>query len=461
MNPIFSSILCVFLLLCSFIYTAEEDLDPIEVRLATESALQPLYLSPLINEGADFPDSYLKQLEQVLTFDLNHTGFSYIVKRTHNGDQLVSSGTIEQVGSLAEWKAQNIAYVVKGNVQGRNLSAVMLNVFNQELKKVAALSLSGDLAQDRRQVHKLADMVNKAFFGSEGIASTKILYSVKVPGKKISDLLADIWEADYDGANARQLTKGGYYCISPTYLPPKAGFVTGGFMYVSYEIGQPKIYLASFKDLVPRRLAYLKGNQFMPTISRQRDKVAFISDVTGNPDLFIQPFSPDTGAVGKPFQVFSAKQATQGSPSFSPDGKRLAFVSDKDGSPRIYVIDIPEAGISLNDVKALLISKQNRENSAPCWSPDGTKIAYCGRSKGSERQIWMYDFKANKETQLTRGAGNKENPSWAPNSQHLVYNSSDTNASELYLININQLEPFQITSGRGEKRFPSWEPRVR
>jgi TolB protein len=147
-----------------------------------------------------------------------------------------------------------------------------------------------------------------------------------------------------------------------------------------------------------------------------------------------------------------------GFPNFRPDGKKIAFVSNKDGSPKIYVIDIPEAGMSLKNIHPVLISKRNRENSAPAWSPDGTKIAYCSR-QGSDRQIWIYDFTANQERQVTQGAGNKENPSWAPNSLHLVYNSSDGNKSELYLINLNQSDAIQITSGQGEKRFPAWEPR--
>lgn len=455
----FRSTLLFFLFSLTFLsVSSEEDDNPIEILLDTESELKPLYLISIINEGSEFPDPYLRQLDGVLNFDLNNNGFSYVVKQNNKLDQLSLLGSVEQIGNLPGWKSQNILYVVKAFIQGHNLLANILDVDHQVLKKIGPLTLSGDLSQDRRKIHQMADVIHKAFFGIEGIASTKIIFSNKVASSK-EKLLADIWEIDYDGSNTRQITKGGYYCISPVYLPPKVGFVSGGFMYVSYQIGQPKIYLAAFKDLVPRRLTSLKGNQFMPAISRQRNQVAFISDVTGNPDLFIQPFSSDEGAIGKPFQVFSGKQATQGSPTFSPDGKRLAFVSDKDGSPRIYVIDIPKPGVSLKDVKAVLISKQNRENSAPCWSPDGSKIAYCGKNRGCDRQIWVYDFKTNKEIPLTRGSGNKENPSWAPNNLHLVYNSADVNASELYLINLNQLEPVRITSGGGEKRFPSWEPR--
>lgn len=442
---------------CFSIGAEDEDADPIEVSLATDSQLQPLYLGAIFNEDDGFNDSYVKQLEKILAFDLGHNGSTLLVKHADQADQWLSSGAFEQVGSLSNWKNQNIKFVIKSKIKDHKISVLIVNIFDQGIKSIDSLPLSGDLSDDRQQIHKIADIIHKALFDVDGVASTKILYSLKIPtpnGKGISE----IWESDYDGANAHQLTKGGYYNISPTYLSPKPGYLTGGFMWVSYQIGQPKIYVASLKDPTPVRLTLVKGNQFMPAVSRQRDKVAFICDVTGNPDLFIQPFSQEKGALGKPYQIYSAKKATQGTPTFSPDGKKLAFVSDKDGSPKVYVIDIPEPGTSLKNVKAVLISKQNRENSAPNWSPDGKKLAYCARSGGA-RQIWIYDFETNKEKQVTKGATNKENPFWAPNSTHLVFNTSETNASDLFLININQADATQITFGKGEKRFPSWEPR--
>jgi TolB protein len=215
--------------------------------------------------------------------------------------------------------------------------------------------------------------------------------------------------------------------------------------------------MCSLKNGQKQRVAELRGNQLMPAISRQRDQIAFISDVTGNPDLFVQPFMPEKGAVQKAQQVFSAKQATQGSPSFSPDGKKLAFVSDKDGAPKVYMISIPAPGANIKDIKATLISKANRENSAPSWSPDGKKIAYCSRNKG-DRQIWVYDFDKKQETQITEGSGHKENPSWAPNNHHLVYNSSDQKGA-LYVTTISGGNGVQITSSAVDACFPNWEPR--
>jgi TolB protein len=452
---------CLNLILSGLLFAGEKGEDSFVVRLATESSLAPLYLLPFVGDQTNFNESYLHQLEHILKFDLHHNGTTFVTKRTPELDQIGQTETLHQLGPISTWKEHPIFYVLKPQIQEQSIVIIMLDTQKQALKKTDPFPLSGNLEQDRRQIHRLADVIHKALFGTEGIASTRIIYTIKNQNSPDSSKwTSDVWESDYDGGNLHKITQERSFCVSPVYLPPKPGYATGGFLYVSYRLGQPKIYVASLKDGKNSRLTDLRGNQLMPAISQQRDKVAFVCDVTGNPDLFLLNFSPDKGAMGKPQQIFSAKQATQGSPSFSPDGQRIAFVSDKDGSPKIYVMQIPPPGTTLKNIKATLVSKSNRENSAPAWSPDGTKLAYCSRSKG-DRQIWIYDFNTNQERQVTQGAGHKENPSWAPNSLHLVYNSSDPKFNELFIVNLNQLEPIQITFGSGEKRFPNWEPRLR
>lgn len=443
------NLFCLIALLHLIPFRGFSEEESIIVKLATESTLAPLYFLPFSTEQSDLEKPYVQELEKILMFDLDNNGLTFVSKRTEENNRI-------PITSTAAWKGQ-ISYVIKGQIQDKKLTLLMLDVQKQSLKTTEPFILTGDLNLDRRQIHRASDVIHKVFSGTEGIATTHLLYTVKrtLEGTKT---LSEVWEIDYDGENPRQITQESSLCVTPAYIPPKPGFLAGGFLYVSYALGQPKIYVSSLKNGKKSRLTTLPGNQLMPAISRQRDKVAFISDVTGNPDLFLQNFDPEKGAIGKPQQIFSARQATQGSPTFSPDGSQVAFVSNKDGSPKIYIIDIPQPGTNLKDIKATLISKANRENTAPAWSPDGKKLAYCSRSSG-DRQIWVYDFNTNREKQITQGSGHKENPSWAPNSLHIVYNTSDSKGGELFIINLNQTNSIQITKGAGEKGFPSWEPK--
>jgi TolB protein len=322
------------------------------------------------------------------------------------------------------------------------------------------LQITGDLSKDRRVIHRLADGMHQAFFGQDGGATSRILFTLRTKDpNRPGNFLSSVWEADYDGANARQVTKSSGYCVTPVFIPPKSGNSSGSFLYVGYKSGQPKIFVGTFDGREGDRLVSLGGNQLMPAISRQRDKIAFISDVTANPDLFLVPFDPQMGVTDKPRKIFAAPMATQGTPTFSPDGNKIAFVSNKEGAPRIWVMEIPAPGTPLKAINPKLLSKLQRECTAPSWSPDGKKIAYCSSTAGV-RQIWIYDFITGQDVQITRGEKNKENPSWSSNSLCLIYNTSDAKDSDLYIVGIKAKRPEKIAiTVLGEKHFPAWETR--
>ncbi len=446
-----------FTLLMAWSSLFSEEAQELVVKLPTSTPLLPMYVAQITSEDTEFDHGYLAKLQSVLRYDFDNNALTQLLGPNAEKEALAARSYGEPESALSSWRAAHVMYVIIPRVQANHLSLRLIAVNNQVVKELSDIALSGDLEEDRHRIHLVSDSVHHELFGVEGIATTRILYTkrfVNSTGKQVSE----VWEADYDGSGARQITHDGAYCITPSYIPPAPGMISRQFVYVTYRWGPPKIMYASLKDGVGQRFTDLRGNQLLPCVSRQRDKVAFISDITGNPDLFVQPFSPEYGAVGKPMQVFSARGSTQGSPSFSPDGKKLAFVSDKAGQPQIYAMDLPTGGAKLKDLHPVLVSVKARNGTAPAWSPDGSKIVFCSQTKGL-RQLWLYDVATRQEYQLTFGPANKENPSWAPDSLHLVYNTADAGDSELFLLDLHRLKPIKIELGEGEKRFPSWEPR--
>ncbi len=435
--------------------------DEIVVHLSSEEKCAPLYLTPIEDIRSGFDTQYLQALEKVLSFDLDHNGRTGVIPHTKKYKEQAKQESGLHVFEREKWRALGCDFVVKTAISNKKFTTTLFSVQTGTIKGIDGVQLSGNIQQDRRIIHSIADSMHEALFGKRGVCDTRILYTVRTrAGASSSDWVTEVWESDYDGGGARQITRHGGLCVTPTYIPAPVGERCHNLLYVCYQVGQPKIYTTTAGKSESTRLTFMRGNQLMPALSPLHNQIAFISDITGNPDLFVQDFSLNDGLLGKPRQVFCAPQAAQGTPTYSPDGQKLAFVSNKDGTPRIYQLKIPKAGASLKEIKPQLISKKNRNNTCPAWSPDGTKIAYSATTAGV-RQVWVYDVATATESQLTDGYGHKENPTWAPDSLHLMFNSSTETTSELFLINLNQKKGVKITNGPGEKRFPAWEPTTR
>lgn len=98
----------------------------------------------------------------------------------------------------------------------------------------------------------------------------------------------------------------------------------------------------------------------------------------------------------------------------SPDGKKLALVAhgdifaapEKDGGEAVRVTRTPE-----------------RERDVH-WSPDSNRIVYVSE-RGGHNNLYEYDFSTNKESALTSGTEENENPRYAPDGKSIVYTRGD------------------------------------
>ncbi len=419
----------------------------LEVHLATRSTLKPVYLSRLHHVEHDW--RYYEEIRSILEFDLNASGHCTILQREERLEETLQFPNVRENFNLSAWKKEKIPFCLALSVSQNKLELTVFNVEKETSKKYPPIPL------ERQAIHQLADAIQKDLFGQEGISSLKLIYTkrTKNESEKGRGWISEVWVSDSDGANARQITRENSYCLCPYFLPGSGE----EFFYVSEKSGQSKIYRASLSNPKGELMVDLRGNQALPSISQKKTQMAFITDVAGRPDLFIQNFDEKGRMNGKARQLFSAPRATQATPTYSPDGKQIAFVSDKDGPPRIYILNVVDAKNTKKQTPHL-ITKKNRENTSPSWSPDGSKLAYSAKVDGV-RQIWIYDVLTEEEIPLTSGPQNKENPSWAPDSFHLVYNTESDDVCELYLIHLNQGEPIQISKGLEQKRFASWQPR--
>ena len=433
-----------FYFLAPFFFLQSEE---IEVKLKTQTPLKSAYLSQinLFDDASNW--KYVDELRDIIEFDLNVGAFLTVLPIHDPFENVLKKQNKAHIQS--HFYKERIPYVFYVTLGQNSLEITAYHIEKGFSKRYVGCPITKNMNEDRIHLHKLVDTIHKDLFGIQGISSMRIIYSQKEMDRN-GDPISEIWMADYDGSNIKQMTFENVYCLTPFFFPTQSDQTQFGF--VSYKNGQSKIYTSS--DQNP--FIELRGSQVLPALHPNQKQIAFITDAAGRPDLFIQNLNASGKCIGKARQLFTYPRATQASPTFSPDGKKIAFVSDKDGPPRIYCLDISKSSTQKTHPK--LITKKNRENISPAWSPNGKKIAYSAKI-GDTRQIWIYDLDTEEEMQLTTGPENKENPSWAPDSIHLIYNTDQEGVGQIYLIDLFQQKPIQITHGNGIKRFASFETR--
>ena len=393
--------------------------DEINISLKTKNILTPVYLS--------YENDFDKNpLYDVLEFDLKNSGYCEIVSDKKLA-QFVISPTILKNKILFEIFEKN----------------------KNKKFKLCSFDISEKLTIDRKKIHKVSDHFLKTCLNKKGIATTKILFTKRYEYIKDEkkQYYSDIWVSDYDGQNAKKLISDGHYNIHPIFIPG-----SNNFIFSSYRTNQSKIYISSINGSEKTPLIRLSGNQLLPSISNDGNHLAFISDISGRADLFLLIYDDEGNLIKKPIQLFSKPRTTNASSTFSPNADKIAFVSDKDGPPRIYIMNINDR-IKLNKrPKTYLITKRNRHNVTPTWSNNGNLLAYSAKTNNFW-QIWIYDFEKDEEKQVTFDQKNKENPIFAQDNLHLVYNTEDKNSQDVYIVDINQKKPIKISEGR----FPFWE----
>lgn len=140
----------------------------------------------------------------------------------------------------------------------------------------------------------------------------------------------------------------------------------------SSESGGHDIVLRSLDGAQEKLIVQSPANDSTPVWSADGSHVLFISDRTGSEALWRLPMRGDTPS-GPPVLALAAISGMSGLLGASRNGAVYYWTAGQ--NTNVYVADL-DSNLTAKAAPRLAIERFLNSNSAPSWSPDGTRVAY-------------------------------------------------------------------------------------
>ena len=396
-------------------------------------ARTPVAVVPFGWEGSsDMP----LDIAGVIAADLQRSGrFEPIAEE----DMLQKPTTGAEV-DFDDWSFVKAEAVVVGRVEqtGDNAYTVSFQLFDVfRRQQLVGYRIPASRGTMRRVAHRAADMIYEKLTGIKGVFATKVAFVTVERGQTGQTFRLVV--ADQDGENETVIMQSTDPIMSPAWSPDSRRLA-----YVSFENNRSSIWVQTLRTGNRIQVSNKPGINGAPAFSPDgRKLVLTLGGLDGNLDINVLDLST------RQTRRLTTHRAIDTEGSWSPDGRYIYFTSDRSGGPQIYRVradgGTPER-----------VTFEGSYNARPRLSPDGERLAMVHLDRGNYR-IAVMDV--GRKDVLVVSAGNQdESPSFAPNSDTLIYATRQSKNGVLETVTADGLIRQRVSSGQGDVREPVWSP---
>lgn len=262
-----------------------------------------------------------------------------------------------------------------------------------------------------------------------------------------------------------------------------AALVIAASLWSSLDQVQPLLatpVVERFADATLSLVTDYPGSHSEPALSPDGRTMAYISDVSGTPQVWIKNLQR-----GDPIQITDGTVAAR-SPTWSPNNDQILFARNRPNGAAVYSVGTlgsPKATMVVENaaapnysrrVNAFVFSRgreiwiarndgrdlekiigvpvdQGFSRREPALSPDGKSVAFVHAKEGPLGTLWVIPSEGGEARQLTtleEDSGSVSAPEWSIDGKYIVYGGDSSTASgQLWRVDVDSGEIERLTTG--------------
>ena len=288
------------------------------------------------------------------------------------------------------------------------------------------------------QAHCISDAIWQEVTGEQGIFSTKITYCKDVFDQKGKKYSKHIYLADYNGEHPYAFVQTSRINIAPRWNRDKKRPL---LFYSEYTPTNLRL-MATDLDGNRSIASNLKGLNMLPAFSEDGKMVIFCLSHQGKSNLY--RCNVDRS---------NFKRLTNKGNNISPtivDDTGMYFCSNyQNGRPQIYFMDLATETMQCLTAGGYCVS--------PNYSSASKKLVYAKMVQGL-LQIFIYDPQKGTHEQITFDNRNKEECSWSPCGNYVIFSTEKNGKSRIALCHVNSRNIRYLTPLHEHCMYPVWAP---
>jgi TolB protein len=178
-------------------------------------------------------------------------------------------------------------------------------------------------------------------------------------------------------------------------------------------------------------------------------RIAFVRAAGAGPLEEVFMVSPASGLTAN---LSNDPATSDTAPAWSPDGTRVAF---QRSGPTDGIWTMAATGGDLAFVP------HTDHGFQPTWLPDGDWLAF-SRDGGGDAELWMVRADGSDLTQLTDNGDEDWEASWSPDGTRIAFarggDQDDGLPFHIHTVTLASGKTTQVTSGRVQDLLPAWQP---